>query len=924
LAGSPSTPKGSPRGPMRFCAQLEQVCGADWRWLALLAAWILARNLAEGVLERPHVLGFDWRPEVSAPMVFLHFPLFYLGVFFAAALWLHLLTRRALPAVAGVVAAGFALLLVAPVVDALATGGRGYDLAYLPGIGSTLQRFWDPSAALSEVSPGQRVEIGLACLLAAAYAGLAIAGGTHGRVHAGAQPSGRRDWPRIFGGGLLAGAGLFLGFAALGAWPAWFARLASVAGDPAAGGPAAAYQEVFRGFGLLADESRRHAVALALPILPLGLAFCWRLDPRRWHGYAGSMSWPRFTYYTGLVPAGAFLGWWLYKDQLPSAFHNPTDWAALAVLWAAMAAAYHAALLWNDRHDREGDAINDPGRPLVTGLLDPGRARAFAWVCAALAAWLALAVGYHAFLLMLACLLLAHLYSTPPLRLKRWPLVATLALGVLSLLSMGAGFSLFGQEMTPLVFPRRIAVLIVLGVMLGFTAKDLKDVRGDAATGVSTFATLLGEARARRLTATFVLGGYALAALLLPLGWSYWVAATAFGLGSALVVLRRRRPDDLLLIGFLVFVVVSAVLLARQPVSVLEGGAAGGPWSDLHGELRWIEEGVRCQRSAHEGLASAGGADANGQRLAERVTLSLARVGAAGGTGQPPGGGHLLQQRLLWARAQVSPEPRAGEDLRALAREEPLNAAYRERLAVAAEEGCGSRAAGEVCSEALAVGLRPGDFLRHRAAATLAALRLEDPERAAITGAPAPARGAGARSDQARADRMAAVEGDLVGAWRLGQERPALAVLAGDLAVVQGRPEAAARRYRGALRADENLADAWSGLGEALFESSDLPGSIAAFERAANLRPGDAWILNNFGVALREAGQAREAVAPLLRAARLAPGLFEPAFNLGLTYTLLGEWGAAASWLGQARALRPGFPPVEEALHRLDRPMPRR
>jgi len=909
LDRSSRTPQDAPPGLARLFASLERTGASEWRWFVLLAVWILARNLVEGVLEQPHVLGFDWRSQISAPMVFLHFPLFYLGVFFIAALWLHLVTRRALTAVAAVVSSGFALLLVAPVIDAIVTGGRGYDLAYLPGWGSTLQRFWNPSAALNEVSPGQRVEIVLACLLAAIYAGAAIAernGSSRGGAVAarGARPA---IGLRSVAGGVLAGAGLFLGCAALGAWPAWFAQLTSPPHAAGAGDPGAAYREVFRGFGLLADESRRHAVALALPVIPLLVAFCWRLDPRRWRGFVRAMSGPRLAHYTGLVPAGAFLGWWLYKDHLPYAFHNPTDWAALAVLWAAMVSAYGAALLWNDRHDRAADAINDPGRPLVTGLVDDRRARAFAWACAAVAGWLALMVGYPTFLLMVACLLLAYLYSTPPLRLKRWPLVATLALGVLSLLSLWSGFALFGQEMTPIVFPRRIALLVVLGVMLGFPAKDLKDVRGDAAMGVHTWATLLGEVRARRLVAACVLASYGLAGLLLPLGTGYWVAAGLLGLASAGIVLRRRHPDDLLLIAFLAFVVLSAVLLGRRPAALLEGGGGAGGWRDLHGEVRRIEEDVRRERCRREGLLPSAAPATASAAVAMAATDALAKT--------PGRSSPALPQRLRWARCQVSSGMESGDDLRGLLRDEPMNAAYWERLLVVTEELQGPRAAAQVCAAALAVGVRPGDFLRHRAATTLAALRGDAAMQAAGPGATPPAAGLG----PALAEGMASAADDLQGAWRFGQERPALATLAGDWAVLQGRPAAAIGHYRQALRARADLSDAWAGLGEALFESSELLSSIAAFERAVALRPDDPWILNNLGVALREAGRASEALAPLLRAARLDPGFFEPAFNLGLTYLRLADLDAAAIWLERARVLRPGFPPVEEALRRLDR-----
>jgi 4-hydroxybenzoate polyprenyltransferase len=904
---SPITTSAGPRGRAPIFARLEQAGSGGWRWLALLAVWILARNLLEGILEQPHVLGFDWRFEISAPMVFLHFPLFYLGIFLGAALWLHIVTRRPLSAVAGVVACGFGLLLAAPVVDAIATGGRGWDLGYLSGFGPAVARFWDPTAALAEVSPGQRVEIALACVLAALYAG--------------AAGTGRAGRARAWACGGLAAAGLFLWAAFLGAWPAWFARLgAGAAGG--IGGQGVAYAEVFRGFGLVPDESRRYAAALALPVLPLVLVFCGRLDPPRWRGFLATLSWPRLAHYTGLVPAGAFLGWWLYKSHLPGAFHNPTDWAALALLWAAMVAAYGAALLWNDVHDRAGDSLDDPRRPLVTGLLDARRAQAFAWGCAALAAWLALIAGYHPFLLVLACLVLAHLYSAPPVRLKRWPLAATLTLGLLSLLSMWTGFSLFAQEMTPVVFPRRIAALVLLGVTLGFTAKDLKDARGDAATGVHTIATWLGDARARRVAAALVLAAYLFAPLLLPLGLGYWVVAALFGAASAVATLQLRRPDDLLLVGFLVFAAATGLFLAAVPPAQVSTSPLAADRAARHGILRWVEEAVRLQRRAREGLLPAG------VIVPDPAALDRGIVDCAGGRDaslEPRldcAGGRdaLLEPRLLWARAQLAGGPAAGEALQRLAGIEPLNAAWWEQGVVEAEASVGPLEALAVCTAALARGVRPGDFLRHRAAAALAAARAREGEDGAAAGGRDGGAGSGSPGGRA-AVLLAEARRDLAGAFVFGQELPALWVLAGDLALRQSGPQVAAERYRRAIDLDARRAEAWAGLGEALFTATDLEAAVAAFERAAALSPSDPWLLNNLGVALREARRYEQAAEVLQRAALLGPQLFEPVYNLGLTCEARGDLAGASLWLARARSLRPGFGPVEEALRRIEQPI---
>ncbi len=871
----------TPRPRTNGIRAIEESTTSGWAWAALLFGWILARNLLEGVLERPHQLGFDGRQDLSFAMVFLHFPLFYLAVFLGLVLWLHCLTRRPVAGVARVVTIGYAILPIAPIADAIISGGRGYDLKYLLGFGSVLVRFWDPAAPMSEVSPGQRVEIALAVLLCGAYAWIAM------RRTGPRAEAGRRAWSRPVVA-LLAATGAFMIMALAGAWPSLFAKL----GAAGSYGNEGSYLAAFRLRGLVVEESRRLAVVMALPFLVGAVAFAWRLNASRFVAFLRAVSWLRLAYYSGLVLAGYWLGRLSYRAYLGDS-GNPTDAAAVAILWASMAAAYLAALVWNDLHDREADRINEPHRRRAVGVLSEATARGLAVIAAALALFLALCVGYVPFLLMTAVLLLAWLYSAPPVRAKRWPGVATLTLGFLSTLSLASGYSLFAQEMTLSVLPWRVAGYLLVGVTLGFTAKDLKDTVGDRATGVMTLSTLLPEGTARGVMGALVAVGYLLGPAFVPLGPGFTITAILFAAGSAWVTMRRRRPEALLLAGFMIFAVLCLGFLTMRP-EILRDLRVPTELRDGHAQIRAAEEDLRIARLCEEDAAAALCVGDDAREVAARALATvdrlLARMPVSGAISAEPAG-----ERVRLVRAQAAGWPIAREDLEALIRFRPLRGEYRDIALRAATRAVDIDAARATCDGTIDRWVRPGDFLRNRASLAIAS-----------------------------GEVGASAARDLAAAFRFGQREPLCWVLLGDLALRRGEPSPAIEAYSRAARCDPELAEAWAGLGEAQHARGDLAAALEAFARARTLAPRDPWVINNEGVALREVGRIDEALRRFEQAHALAPDLFEPLFNLGITCERLKRPAEARRWYALARGLRPGFPPLEEAMGRLNPDRPRR
>ena len=155
-----------------------------------------------------------------------------------------------------------------------------------------------------------------------------------------------------------------------------------------------------------------------------------------------------------------------------------------------------ATLLVNDVHDLPSDRVNPrkARSPLVQGLVDRGAAHAAAYVSAGLALLVALLVGASFALLLLLCLVLAWVYSAPPLRLKTRPGADVLvnAVGVGGLAAF-AGWTLAAPlSEAPWAFlPQGLLVAAAV-----YVPTTLVDRSADAQAGYATFATTLGPRRA--------------------------------------------------------------------------------------------------------------------------------------------------------------------------------------------------------------------------------------------------------------------------------------------------------------------------------------------------------------------------------------------------------------------------------------------
>ena len=197
---------------------------------------------------------------------------------------------------------------------------------------------------------------------------------------------------------------------------------------------------------------------------------------------------------------------------------GPAAWGmyALPLAFAAVAAAMFTAggNALNDLFDVETDRVNHPDRPLVTGALTVGEARAFALgvfffaaVLGALASLLALGV-----VLLNAALMYAY-----EARLKKRGAPGNLVIAYLvGSLFLFAGVAVYRGDALPLVRTSLLALLAFLTTAGREITKDIEDVAGD--TDRRTLPQRIGAKAAGRVAAAALFAGVVFSAVPWALG----------------------------------------------------------------------------------------------------------------------------------------------------------------------------------------------------------------------------------------------------------------------------------------------------------------------------------------------------------------------------------------------------------------------
>ena len=232
-----------------------------------------------------------------------------------------------------------------------------------------------------------------------------------------------------------------------------------------------------------------------------------------------------------------------------AAIANPN---ALGVSWQSLAYGFitgfmltAASMSINDFYDRAIDAVNEPQRPIPSGLIKPNEALAFAFILTAIGFTAAYLTNIYCFAIAILAWIVFVSYTTVG---KRSGLPGNFLVSTCVALPF-----IYGNY----VIAGAIDLKIVIFASMAFLSntgreitKGIVDIEGDQTQNVKTLAVRFGEKNAAVAATVF----YLIAVLLSPIPWILGlvsvffiplVATTDFGLvASSLLLLRDHSREN--------------------------------------------------------------------------------------------------------------------------------------------------------------------------------------------------------------------------------------------------------------------------------------------------------------------------------------------------------------------------------------------
>jgi len=530
----------------RFFDSIESMqIGFGW-WMACFSCIIFIRNFLEGALESPKTIGCSEDPYFSIVIFTSHYSLLYVSQFLILAVILWLVTRERIERISKTLIV-FWIIWFPPVFDFIWSGGQGENISYPHNFSQVWDFFvncFNPWASFPQTAPpGIRVEFVIACLLSIVY----IFVKTRNLIKS------------------LAGAALFyisltfyvFGFLVVLAygWHAFFPDM-----PPLTEAGVLPYQQVFYAPSLIPLAYLAPSL-LYLMVIVVGLFIWYYLyDCRRCLALVKNIRLTRSIHFSGMTLAGILLGYLVEGKNFFGVFGNPIDYLAGGSLCLSIFFGFQAMVVVNDIFDVESDQISNPGRPLGLGIIPLEEYKIIGWIYFLLATFLAFNVSLTAMWILLLFEALYLVYSTPPLRLKRFFPINMMIIGLNTLAALLLGYSIFAGTKTMNKVPSGFMILIPVGFTLAANIITIKDIEADRRTGVMTLPVLLGDKWGRRVIALLALASFLAVPFILGIP-QLWLISGLFGiLAGAWVLLPKWRETPFFVTYFIYALIASGMI----------------------------------------------------------------------------------------------------------------------------------------------------------------------------------------------------------------------------------------------------------------------------------------------------------------------------------------------------------------------------
>lgn len=283
------------------------------------------------------------------------------------------------------------------------------------------------------------------------------------------------------------------------------------------------------------------------------------INRKKFMAVLGNLRLPQLFYHGGLFFIGLGLGFLRYPGNFSL---NVFSLSAVLTLLLSTGFAWAASVVVNDLNDFEIDAISNPERPLPRGIFSKEEYHSVGWACFLMSLLGGITVGYSFVFLFLVYQILAWMYSSEPLRLKKFPIVATFMGSLASLMILFAGYALVSDGQNVTTLSPRIFFLLLITYTISLPVKDFKDIEGDRRYGIWTIPVIFGEKKARLIVAASLFVSYILSVFFLnELRLFFW--AVVFGTLTFLAVTSQKLKPRQLFWPVLGLVTVYGLVLVK-------------------------------------------------------------------------------------------------------------------------------------------------------------------------------------------------------------------------------------------------------------------------------------------------------------------------------------------------------------------------
>ena len=385
--------------------------------------------------------------------------LFYVSLVLAIILLFYFLTKEKLSKLTKIILPGFFILILAPIIDLIITGG--YELDYLfPGHDNLLANYLSFCSFATKISLGLKIEVALVLFLSFFYFLYKT-----------------KNYLKSILGIFCLYSLIFL----YGATP-FVLNFFKIIG---------AGQEIMKntysGFFLFSI------------FILLGILF-FLYSKKIFIAILKNFRPLRQVHYWLMVVLGTLLAG--LRVNLSAYFFN-FIFVIIAIIFIAL-----FSIIVNDIEDINIDKISNPDRPLVKKTISISAYKKISWMFLFLALLYSIFAGPSIFFLLLIVIISYYVYSAPPLKLKRIPFFSKIVIGFNSLLLILVGYNLAGGNI--LTFPKSIALFVLISFTACANFIDIKDYKGDEKVGIKTLPGILGLETSKKVIGSFFLITYIL------------------------------------------------------------------------------------------------------------------------------------------------------------------------------------------------------------------------------------------------------------------------------------------------------------------------------------------------------------------------------------------------------------------------------